>query len=272
MMRNGCWPGPPPELLSEDLGDSANKWPRAVQTAISVLRAAPGQAGAVSLSRMADGHSGASRGAAAPPETPLCLCLPVHQPVGGDTYLAAPTSIHNGMWWLPETHPPAEQGGFVPVPWAPHPGLSTYRELCKWHPASCYAPLVTTRQPASLPTSPAPCCHGRPCLPGPGLQQGLPFGSPPPPCPAAGGRWPGPLGRVALALLALVGEQVLLAGDCPTGPPRCPESHKPALGMGGEERKGDGGETCREADWCGSLPAGGGGEGNGCSSFTNTSH
>lgn len=74
---------------------------------------------------------------------PMLTASPApHQPEGEDTCLAAPASTCKH--WLPETHQLAKQGGFVPTPRAPHPGLSPHHELCKRHPANFCELLVTT--------------------------------------------------------------------------------------------------------------------------------
>lgn len=167
------------------------------------------------MSRMADGRSGASQGAAAPPEMPLCPCLPFTKPCTSqqeDTPAWQPPNPHTSSSSQKPTHRPNKRALSL-CPRAPCPGLSPHRELGKWHPASCYVPLVTTGpgcRAASLPASPD--LLGSP-LPWQALLGSLArtraavgaslFGAPPSPQPAAGGWWPGPLGQLVLALLAL---------------------------------------------------------------------
>lgn len=205
--RRGWWPKSSwwgmPAGLAHPLNRNQKIWgvvlksgPRAVQAAVSRPRGAPGQAGTVSPSRMVDGRSGASWGAAAPPETSLCPCLPPPQPRAGQ-------QDETPAWQPP--HPHTSGGCQKPVRWpnkgalsprsgAPRPGLSPGCELCTWHSAGCCVPLVATgpgRRTAGLPapTSPAARGRGRPCAEvsvGAGLRRGLPVWAAASPSPCSG--------------------------------------------------------------------------------------
>lgn len=140
---------------------------------------------------------------------------------------------------------------------ASHPAVNSAHgtlpvAACRWSPQA-----LAVGQPASRPRPPRlPAAVAGPARRfrwEQGCGEASLFGLPPAPRPALGGR------RAVAGLRRGAGAAGWGLPACPLPTPAWwPESLKPALGMDGEERKGAGGETCREAGWHGGLPAGGG--------------
>lgn len=125
------------------------------------------------------------------------------------------------------------------MPWDPHPGLSPLSELCRCHPA-IDVPLVTAGLaslsqppwPALLPAAMAGPAQSPPQDQGSLGHWGLSVWGAATPLPAARGWKPEHPGQEVLAVLTLVREQVLLAGDCLAGLLLVPRRPQASSGYG----------------------------------------